>query len=443
MEVTETQNEGLKRAYKIVVSAAELEEKVNQKIDDARDNFSMKGFRKGKTPPALMKKMFGKSVLGEALQETVDGAVQNHLDESGDRPAAKPDVKMLNENWEEGDAVEIELAYERLPDIPEADFSKIKLTKLVVEPKDEEVDEALGKLAESAPSYEPRKKTAKAADGDQLVIDFNGSIDGVPFDGGAAEDYPLVLGSNSFIPGFEDQLVGVKTGEEKDVNVKFPDAYQAEALAGKDAVFAVKVKEVKEPKPAELDDELAKRFGEESMEKLREAMTTRLSTEYNQASRMVMKRELLDSLADTVDFDLPPSMVDAEAGQIAHQMWHEDNPEVEGHDHPEIETTDEHKKLAERRVRLGLLLSDVGGKNDIQVNEQEIQQAVFEQARQYPGQERQFVEFVQNNAEVQQQISAPIFEEKVVDYVFELAKVTDKKVTKKQLEDAVEKLDVA
>lgn len=443
MDVTETQNEGLKRGYKIVLGASELEAKVNEKIEDARGNFAMKGFRKGKTPAALMKKMFGKSVLGEALQESIDGAVQSHLDQSGDRPAAQPQVKMLNEDWKEGDDVEVEVAYECMPDIPETDFSKIKLTKLVVEPDAKEVDEALEKLAEQAPSFKARGKTAKAKDGDQVVIDFKGSVDGVAFDGGVAEDYPLVLGSNSFIPGFEEQLVGVKTGEEKDVKVTFPDGYQAEQLAGKDAIFAIVVKEVQEPKPAEIDDELAKRFGEDSLDKLRAAMTERLQSEFNQASRMVMKRELLDELADAVKFDLPPSMVEAEANQIAHQMWHEENPDVEGHDHPEIKPEKDHVDLAERRVRLGLLLSDVGGKNEIQLSDQEIQNAVFTQARQYGQQAQQFVEFVQSNPQAQQQISAPLFEEKVVDFVFELAEVKDKKVTKKKLEEAVEALDVA
>ncbi len=443
MDVTETLNEGLKRAYKIVLSAAELDQKVNEKIEDARGNFAMKGFRKGKTPPALMKKMFGKSVMGEALQESIDGAVQSHLETSGDRPAAQPEVKMVNPEWKEGDPVEVEVSYEALPEIPETDFAAIKLTKLVVEADASEVDAAVEKLAESAPAYEARGKTAKAKDADQVVIDFKGSIDGVEFDGGAGEDFPLVLGSGSFIPGFEEQLVGVKTGEQKDVTVSFPDAYQAEHLAGKEAVFAVTVKEVQAPKPAPIDDELAKRFGEEDLEKLKAAMKARLETEFTQASRMVMKRDLLDDLADRVSFDLPPSMVEAEASQIAHQMWHDDNPEVEGHDHPEIKPEDDHVKLAERRVRLGLLLSDVGGKNEIQVGEQEIQQAVFAQARQYPGNERQFVEFVQNNPQMQQQISAPLFEEKVVDFVFELAQIKDKSVSKADLEKAVEALEAS
>ena len=441
MQVTETLNEGLKRGYTINLTAGELEEKVSAKLEEHRENYTMKGFRKGKAPLALMKKMFGKSVLGEAMQEAIDGALQSHFEESGDRPAQQPDVKMTNENWEEGQDIEVAVTYEAMPEIPETDFAKVKLTRLVVKPDDKDVDEALGKLAENAQHFEPRKKNSKAKDGDQLVIDFKGMLDGVAFDGGTAEDFPLVLGSGSFIPGFEEQLVGAKADEDLTVNVTFPEQYQAEQLAGKAAVFEVKVKEVKEPKPAPLDDELAKKFGEEDLKSLKERLSERLSAEFTQAARMVMKRDLLDDLSDRTKFDLPPTLVDTEAKQIAHQLWHNENPDVEGHDHPEIEATDEHVKLAERRVRLGLLLADVGGKNEIQVTEQEVQQAVFAQARQYPGQEQQFVEFVQKNQQIQQQISAPIFEDKVVDFVFELANVTDKEVSKADLEKAVEKLE--
>jgi len=441
MQVTETLNEGLKRGYTIVLPAKELDEKVNSKLEDARANFAMKGFRKGKAPLALMKKMYGKSVLGEAMQEAIDQALQGHFEETGDKPALQPDVKMTNEDWKEGDDVEVSVSYERMPDIPETDFSAIKLTKLVAKIEDTDIDEALEKIAESANNFEPRKKGSKAKDGDQITIDFAGSVDGVAFDGGTAEDFPLTLGSGSFIPGFEEQLVGVKVGEEKDVNVTFPEEYQAEHLAGKAAVFAIKVKEIAEPKPAAIDDELAKKFGEEDLEKLKESLRERIGAEYADASRMVMKRALLDDLAERVSFDLPPAMLEAEAKQIAHQLWHEENPDVEGHDHDPVEPTEEHTNLAARRVRLGLLLAEVGNKNEIKVEENEIQQAVFQQARQYPGQERQFIEFVQQNQQMQQQISAPIFEDKVVNFIFELAETKDKKVSKKQLEDAVKALE--
>ncbi len=442
MQVKETLNEGLKRGYTITLGPDELEAKVNEKLDEVRQNVALKGFRKGKAPQALLKKMYGQQVMGEAMQESIDGALNQHFEDSGDKPAQQPAVKMTNDDWKEGDEVVVSVEYERMPDVPETDFSEIKLTRLVGAVDDKEVDEALENLAKNANHFEARKKGSKAKDGDQVVMDFKGSVDGEAFEGGAAEDFPLVLGSGNFIPGFEEQLVGVKAGEDKDVKVTFPEQYQAAHLAGKEALFECSIKEVQEPKPAPIDEELAKKFGEEDLKTLREKLTEQFEKEYVGASRMVMKRELLDDLADRVKFDLPPSLVEAEAGQIAHQMWHNDNPEVEGHDHPEIETTKEHTELAERRVRLGLLLAAVGEKNEVQVTEQEIQQAMMMQARQYPGQEREFFEFVQKNQQMQQQISAPIFEDKVVDYIFELAELKDKKVSKKQLEEAVEKLEV-
>ena len=401
----------------------------------------MKGFRKGKVPPALIKKMMGERVMGEAMQETIDGAINEHFEKTGDKPALQPDVKMVNEGWKPGDDVEVSVNYERMPDVPGIDAADIKLEKLVVKVDDKAVDDALGNLAENSNHFEPRGKTAKAKDGDQLVIDFKGTIDGEAFDGGAAEDFPLVLGSASFIPGFEEQLVGMKTGAEEDVTVTFPEEYPAEHLAGKEAVFAVTVKEVREPKPAPIDDDLAKKFGEEDLEKLKASLSERIASEYDGASRMVMKRALLDDLADRVSFELPPALVETEAKQIAHQLWHEENPEVEGHDHDPIEPTDEHTALAERRVRLGLLLADIGGKNEIQIKEAEIQQAVFAEARKYRGQEREFVEFVQKNPQVQQQITAPLFEDKVVDFLFELAEIKEKSVSKDKLEEAVKALE--
>lgn len=441
MQVTETLNEGLKREYAIKVSAKELDDKVNAKLEEARKDFQMKGFRKGKAPAALMKKMFGKSVLGEAMQESIDDAMRQHFEETGDRPATQPDVKMTNEDWEEGQDVEVEMKYEALPEVPEADFSKIELEKLVAEIDESAVDEALENLANSANHFESRRKGSKAKDGDQVVIDFVGKIDGEPFEGGAAEDYPLVLGSNSFIPGFEEQLVGVKADEEKDVTVNFPEEYQAEQLAGKEAVFTCTVKDVKEPKAAPIDDELAKKFGMDDLEALKGQIRERLADEYNGAARQVLKRRLMDALDDMVKFELPPSLVEAEANQIAHQLWHEENPDHQGHDHPEIEPTEEHQKLAERRVRLGLLLAEVGNKAEIEVTDSELQQAMMAQARQYPGQERAFFEFIQKNPQAQQQLRAPIFEDKVVDYILELAKVEEKTVTKDELQKAVEDLE--
>ncbi len=442
MQVTETLNEGLKRGYNIVVTAAELDDKVNEKLTEAQPEVEMKGFRKGKVPMALLKKQFGQRLLGEAMQESIDGAMNQHFENSGERPAQQPEVKMTNEDWKEGDDVQVEMSYEALPEVPEVDLKSIKLEKLVVKADDAAIEEALNNLAETAQNFKARRKGSKSKDGDQVVIDFVGKVDDEEFEGGSAEDYPLVLGSNSFIPGFEEQLVGVKVDDVKDVNVTFPAEYGAEHLAGKDAVFACTVKEVKEPVAAEIDDELAKKFGAEDLSGLKSQISERLEAEYSDASRAVLKRGLLDALDEKVSFELPPSLVDAEAKQIAHQLWHEENPEVTDHDHDEIEPTDEHKSLAERRVRLGLLLAELGQKAEVEVTDAEMSQAVMNQARQYPGQERQFFEFVQQNAQMQQQLRAPIFEDKVVDYVFELAQVAEKEVSKDDLQKAVEALEV-
>jgi trigger factor len=441
MQVTETLNEGLKRGYAITVAAAELENKVNEKLAEAQPEVEMKGFRKGKVPMALLKKQFGQRLMGEAMQETIDGAMNKHFEDSGDRPALQPEVKMTNEDWKEGDDIAVEMSYEALPDIPEVDLKSVTLDKLVVKADDESVEEALANLAETAQDFESRKKGTKAKDGDQIVMDFVGSVDGEPFEGGAAEDYPLVLGSNSFIPGFEEGLVGVKVDEDKNVEVSFPDDYQAEHLAGKSAVFECKIKAVKEPKAAEINDEMAKQFGAEDLAGLKTQITERLEAEYAGAARAVTKRALLDALDTVVDFELPESLVTAEANQIAHQLWHEDNPEVEGHDHPEVEATDEHKSLASRRVKLGLLLADIGQKAEVQVSDSEMTQAIMNQARQYPGQEKQFFEFVQQNAQFRQQLQAPMFEDKVVDFIFESASVNEKEVSKDDLQAAVEKLE--
>jgi trigger factor len=312
---------------------------------------------------------------------------------------------------------------------------------MVVKADDAAVQEALANLASTAQSFKSRRKGSKARDGEQGVIDFVGKVDGEAFEGGSAEDYPLVLGSNSFIPGFEDQLIGVKAGDEKDVNVTFPVEYGAANLAGKDAVFTCTVKDVKEPVAAEIDDELATRFGAENLDGLKAQIAERLEAEYAGAARAVQKRELLDALDKLVKFDLPPTLVDTEAKQIAHQLWHEENPDHHGHDHDVIEPTAEHTSLAERRVRLGLLLADLGQKAEVEITDAEMTQAIMAQARQYPGQERQFFEFVQQNQNMQQQLRAPIFEDKVIDHIFGLAKVTDKDVSKDDLQKAIDAMD--
>jgi trigger factor len=442
MQVTETLNEGLKRAYSIKLTADELETKVNEKLHEAQPDVEMKGFRKGKVPIALLKRQFGQRILGEAMQETIDGAMSKHFEDSGDRPAMQPNVEMQNgEKWKEGDDVEVSMTYETLPSIPDVDFSKIKLQKLVVKSDKVSVDEALDNLASSANDFKDRKKGSKAKDGDQVIIDFIGTVNGEAFDGGSSEDYPLVLGSNSFIPGFEAQLIGCKAGEDQKVNVTFPAEYGSKELAGKDAEFSCKIKNVKEPVPAKINNELATKFGADDLKALKTQISERLESEYGGAARAVMKRQLLDALDKKVKFELPPSLVEAEAKQIAHQLFHDENPDVQGHEHENIEPNKEHNKLAERRVRLGLLLAELGQKADIEVSDAEMTQAIMAQSRQYPGQEKEFFDFIQKNEQMQQQLRAPLFEDKVVDHIFEQAAVTDKKVNKTELQKAVEALD--
>jgi trigger factor len=441
MQVTETLNEGLKRGYTITVTAAELAAKVDEKLVEAQPDIEMKGFRKGKVPMVLLKKQFGQRLLGEAMQDAVDSAMNKHFEDSGDRPAAQPDVKMTNEDWKEGDDVIVALNYEALPKIDAPDFSGIALEKLVVKADDAAVQEALENLAKNAQNFDD--KDGAAEDGDQITMDFVGKIDGEAFEGGTAEEFPLVLGSGQFIPGFEEQLVGVTAGEEKAVTVNFPADYGAEHLAGKEAVFDCTIKAVKAPAEAVIDDELAKQFGAESLEALKTQISERLEAEYGQASRAVLKRGLLDALDAAVNFDLPPSLVEAESKQIAHQLWHDAQEDVDqnDHSHGEVETTEESDKLAVRRVKLGLLLAEIGQKAEVEVTDQEMTQAVIAQARQYPGQERAFFEFIQKNPQMQQQLRAPIFEDKVVDHIIAQITVTEKEIGKDDLQKAIEDLE--
>ncbi|MEL6207496.1 MAG: trigger factor, partial [Pseudomonadota bacterium] len=370
MQVTETLNEGLKRGYQITIPAAELDAKVDAKLREAQPEIEMKGFRKGKVPLPLLKKQFGTRILGEAMQEAVDGAMSEHLESTGDRPALQPQVKMIGEDWKEGDDVVVQMDYEALPEISEPDLASISLEKLVVKADDAAITEALDGLADQAKRFEDKEGAAE--DGDQVVMDFVGKVDGETFDGGSAEDFPLELGSGQFIPGFEEKLIGVTAGEERTVQVTFPDEYGAEHLAGKDAEFDCTIKAVKAATKAEIDDELATQFGADDLEALKGQISERLEAEYSGAARAVMKRALLDTLDETVAFDLPPTLVDAEAKQIAHQLWHEENPEAKDQDQPEIETTEEHTSLAERRVKLGLLLAELGRQKSIEVTDAEM-----------------------------------------------------------------------
>lgn len=442
MLVTETLKDGLKRGYTIKVTAAELEEKVHDKLVEAQPDVEMKGFRKGKVPLGILKQRFGQRLLGDAMQESIDGAVKEHFDNAGERPALRPEIKMVEgETWNEGDDVVVEMSYEALPEIPEVDLAGITLEKMTVTADETAVDEALEQIARSAGTFTDREEGAAAEDGDQVTLDFKGMIDGEEFEGGAAEDHALVIGSKSFIPGFEEQLIGVKAGDAPEITVTFPEDYRATHLAGKEAVFACTIKAVKAPQPAELDDELAKKFGADDLAALREQITARIEQEYVAAARAVMKRKLLDELDGLVSFELPEQLVEAEAKQVAHQLWHEEHPDEAHHEHGEITPTDEQRTLAERRVRLGLLLAEIGNKAEITVTDAEMTQAVVAAARHYPGQERAYFEFVQKNPQIQQQLRAPVFEDKVVDHIFEQASISEKPVTKKELQEAVDALD--
>lgn len=437
MQITEISASGLKREYKVVINAAALESTVNQKLETIRGQVNMPGFRPGKAPAALIKKQYGRALLGEAMEESVNSALQKTLEDNKLRPAMQPKVDI--QTFEEGKDFECTIAVEVLPEIVPGDFKSLKLERLVVEPADSEVDEFLTRLSEQQKTYEKAERASEK--GDQVVIDFSGSVNGVKFDGGTASDYPLVLGSNTFIPGFEDQLIGLKAGDQKTVTVTFPENYGNSDLAGKPAEFVCTVKEVRGAGAVVMDDEFAKRFGLQSLQELKDNIKRDLGQEYKSLSRMKLKRGLLDQLADQYSFEVPPGMVQLEFDQI----WNEisaDKARLEAEMAEEKKTEDqlkdEYKKIAERRIRLGLLLSEVGRVNNIEVKPDEITRAMVEQARRFPGQERQVMEYFQKNPEAAQSLRAPIFEDKVVDFIVEMASVTDKPVTKEELQKEVE-----
>lgn len=437
MQITELSASGLKREYKVVINAAALESTVNQKLEAVRGQVNMPGFRPGKAPAALIKKQYGRALLGEAMEESVNSALQKTLEDNNLRPAMQPKVDI--QTFEEGKDFECTIAVEVLPEIVPGDFKAIKLERLVVEPGDAEVEEFLTRLSEQQKTYEKAERAA--ANGDQVVIDFSGSVNGVKFDGGTASDYPLVLGSNTFIPGFEEQLVGLKTGDEKTVTVTFPENYGNADLAGKPAEFACTVKEVRGAAAVTMDDEFAKRFGLTSLQELKDNIKRDLGQEYKGLARMKLKRSLLDQLADQHSFEVPAGMVGLEFDQIWNEISADKarlEAEMAEEKKTEDELKDEYRRIAERRIRLGLLLSEVGRQNNIEVKPEEITRAMVEQARRFPGQERQVMEYFQKNPEAAQSLRAPIFEDKVVDFIVEMASVTDKPVTKEELQKEVE-----
>lgn len=440
MQIVEKSGEGLSRVYGVTVPAADLNALYEARVAEIAPTMNIKGFRPGKVPPAHVRKMFGKSLMSEVVEKTINETTQKVIEDNNIRPASEPDLKP------EGDIQAVidgkadlsyEISLEIMPDFTLTDLTKISLKKPVYEPSDAEVQEALDELAKSNRTYEPRTgKSLKSKDGDQLVIDFLGKVDGVAFDGGAAEDANLVLGSGQFIPGFEEQLVGAKPGDSVVVKVTFPAEYQAANLAGKDAEFDVTVKEVKAPVASKADDALAERLGIENLEKLTELLKTNLESQYAGASRFKLKRALLDALDEKHAFDLPPKMVEAEFSQIWAQV--QQDKEQGGLPPEDAEKTDEqlnteYRKIAERRVRLGLVLAEIGRTNNVQVTDQELGEAMRQEAMKYGQQAQQIFDFLRQNPNAQAQLRAPIFEDKVVDLILGQATVTDEKVTKDEL----------
>ena len=440
MQITETANEGLKRAYLITIPASEIDDRIKAEVKRIAPQVRMPGFRPGKVPANLVRKMHGEQLHAQVVNDTIQSSVDELMKDKGLRPAMQPTVA-LKDGYDQGKDAEIDVSLEILPEIDTPDVDGITLERLTVPVADSEIDETLQRIADQNKTFKDAAKTKKAAEGDQVIIDFVGSIDGVEFEGGKAEDAPLVIGSGTFIPGFEDQLKGVKTGDEKVVKVTFPEEYQAEHLAGKDAEFAVTVKAVKTPEDSKIDDEFAKNLGLESADKLRELVKAQMEQETAGLTRTQMKRQLLDALAAGHDFAVPEGMVDAEFEQIWQQLTQEasreEDPEAAL---KEIEgERDDYRRIAERRVRLGLLLSEIGQANGVQISSQEMSMLMQQAAQQYRPEDRErFMQFIQNEPMAAAQLRAPLYEDKVVDFLFEKAEIEEREVTREELEAAIE-----
>lgn len=435
MKITETLNDGLKREYSVIVAASELAAKLDIQVADAAKRIRMPGFRAGKVPLNLVKKMHGKAMTGDVLQSVINDGSQKVLADNKLRPALQPKIEVVK--YEEASDLEFSMALEILPDVPPVSFDGVRLEKLIVPIADAEVDEALKRLAAQQKSFETADATHTAKNGDAVIIDFLGKVDGVAFDGGKGEAMQLELGSGTFIPGFEEQLVGVKAGDEKVIDVTFPDNYQAENLKGKAATFDIAVKDVKTAKAVELNEELATNFGLESLDKLKELLRGQLEREHDGLSRTYLKRKLLDSLAAGHDFAVPQSMVDAEFEQIWAQLEQEVGSDDAEKANLEAEK-DDYRTIAERRVRLGLILSDVGQKANIQITQPEMSRLITQEAMKYRGQEQQVMKYFQENAMAAAQLRAPLYEEKVVDHVLAQIETTERTVTKEELEAAIQ-----
>jgi len=439
MQVTETNSEGLSREYQVSLPSKDIEDKISHRLKEIAATASVPGFRPGKVPVSMLRKRYGPSIMGEILERAVGDSSQQAMAEKGVRPATQPEIEITS--FEDGKDLEYTIKLEVIPEIEPVDYSALKLERLNPISDDEQVNTALQNIASANKTTAPIKTKRKCKSGDILVIDFVGSVDGEEFAGGKADDYQLELGSNSFIPGFEDQLIGLKAGDDSDVNVKFPDEYGAADLAGKDALFKVTVKEILEGTPAEIDDELAKKLGLESLEKLKETIIDEQGREFKQFSRMRLKRTLLDQLADSCSFETPKKMVESEYTSIWEQYEEQKKQAAESGDDAAQDDDDlneedqraEFQQIAERRVRLGLLLSEIGKDNNIQILQEDITKAITEEARKYPGQEQAVMEYYQSNPEQMQQLSAPLYEEKVVDFILEMATVNEKDVTGDEL----------
>jgi trigger factor len=435
MKITETLNDGLKREYAVIVAASELAAKLDAQVADVAKRIRMPGFRAGKVPLNLVKKMHGKAMTGDVLQSAINDGSQKVIADHKLRPALQPKIEVVK--YDESSDLEFNMALEILPDVPAVSFEGLKLEKLVVPVADSEVEEALMKLAEQQKSFEAADAKHTAKTGDAVVIDFLGKLDGVAFDGGKGEGVQLELGSGSFIPGFEEQLSGLKAGDSKIIDIVFPENYQAENLKGKAATFDIDVKEVKTAKPVELNEELAKNFGLESLDKLKELLRGQLEREHDGLTRTYLKRKLLDALAADHDFGVPQSMVEAEFEQIWAQLQQEVGTDDTEKAKLEAEK-DDYRAIAERRVRLGLILSDVGQKANVQISQQELSRLITQESMKYRGQEQQVMKYFQENEMAAAQLRAPLYEEKVVDHVLAQIEVTERTVSKDELEAAIQ-----
>ncbi len=440
MQVVQKSTEGLSRVIAVTIPAADLTARLDAKAAEIAPKMKLKGFRPGKVPVSHVKKSFGRDMMGEIVNDAINESSQKALDEAKVRPAAPAEMKLTSDMEKVlsgSDDLAYEMALEVMPEFTPVDPKTLKLERPVYEASDADLDEALKELAGQAKSYEDKKgKTVKAAEGDQLTIDFLGKLDGVPFDGGAAEDADLVIGSNRFIPGFEEQLKGAKVGDEKTIEVTFPEDYQAKNLAGKLATFDIKVKAIKAEAETKIDDEFATRIGLESLDKLKDLLRQNLNQQYAGAARFKLKRSLLDALDAAHSFDLPPKMVEAEFDGIWKQV--EADKEAgrltpEDAKKSDKKLKEEYRKIAERRVRLGLVLAEIGRANNVGVSDQELKNAIMQEARNYPGQERAVLDFYRQNPGAAAQMRAPIYEEKVCDLIFTVAEVKDTPITKEEL----------